>query len=104
METAQGSPVVVHSSLAVHGRAPALADRLTIIGSTGTIELEGNTLRCFGPQQAELTYDMAACYSQSYASVIAHFVANVGSGAAFETGPDDNLRTLALVEDIYGRG
>ena len=104
METAQGSPVAVQSSLAVHGRAPALADRLTVIGSTGTIELEGNTLRCLGAQPSELTYDMAACYSQSYASVIAHFVECLGSGAAFETGPDDNLRTLALVEEIYGRG
>lgn len=103
-ETASGAPVALLANLAVHGRAPAQADRLTLVGTQGTIELEGDTLRCFGAQPAELRYDMPTSYLQSYASTIAHFVDCLHNGHAFETAPADNLRTLALVEAIYARG
>ena len=103
-ETASGAPVSLLSNLMVHGQPPGLVDRLTLIGTHGTISLEGDTLRCFGPQAGEQTYDMAACYAQSYASVIAHFVDCLGSGAPFETAAADNLRTLALVEAAYATG
>lgn len=104
MDTAQGAPVAVMANLAVHGRAPTLADRLTIVGTRGTIELEGDTLRCLGEQPAQLTYDMPACYSQSYGSAIGHFVECLRTGADFETSAAENLRTLELVEAIYERG
>lgn len=103
-ETASLAPVALLANLAVHGRAPAQADRLTLVGTAGTIELEGDTLRCFGAQPAELRYDMPACYLASYAATISHFVDGVRSGGAFETEPADNLRTLALVEEAYQRG
>jgi predicted dehydrogenase len=103
-ETASLAPVALLANLAVHGRAPAQADRLTLVGTAGTIELEGDTLRCFGAQPAELRYDMPACYLASYAATISHFVDGVRSGGAFETEPADNLRTLALVEAVYRQG
>lgn len=105
MQTTSGAPVALLANLATHGRSPTLADRLTVIGTHGTIELEGDTLRCIGAQDsaqnAALTYDMSACYLHSYAATIAHFVAGVETGADFETGAPDNLRTLELVEAIY---
>jgi D-apiose dehydrogenase len=105
MQTAGGAPVALIANLATHGRAPVLSDRLTLIGTHGTIELEGDTLRCFSARndaaEAALTYDMPACYLHSYAATIAHFVDGVQSGTAFETGAPDNLRTLELVEAIY---
>jgi D-apiose dehydrogenase len=79
-------------------------DHLTLIGTSGTLTLEGDTLRCFGPDACELTYNMPACYLKSYAAAIAHFVECLRSGAAFETAPGDNLRTLELVEAAYTRG
>jgi D-apiose dehydrogenase len=103
-ETRGGAPVALLSNLLVHGQPPGLVDRLTVIGTSGTLTLEGDTLRCFGAQACELTYDMPACYSQSYADVIAHFVHCLGTGAAFETSPQDNLRTLELVEAAYATG
>jgi predicted dehydrogenase len=103
-ETASRAPVALMANLAVHGRASAQADRLTLVGSTGTVELEGDTLRCFGAQPAELRYDMPACYLDSYAATISHFVDCLRSGRSFETEPADNLRTLALVEEAYQRG
>lgn len=103
-ETAAGAPVSLLSNLLVHGEPAGLADRLTLIGTRGTLVLEGNALRCFGPQAGELTYDMPACYLQSYAATIAHFVECLRTGAAFETAPRDNLRTLELVEAVYATG
>lgn len=101
MQTAQGAAVAVMANLGVHGRPAALSDRLTLVGTLGTIELEGDSLRCFGAQPAALTYDMPGCYLDSYADAIAHFVECLRSGADFETGARDNLRTLELVEAIY---
>ncbi|AMM25179.1 Gfo/Idh/MocA family protein [Variovorax sp. PAMC 28711] len=103
-ETASQAPVALLANLSVHGRPAAQADRLTLVGTTGTIELEGDTLRCFGARPAELRYDMPACYLASYAATISHFVDCVQSGRGFETEPADNLRTLALVEAAYQRG
>ncbi len=100
-ETAQGAPVSVLANLAVHGQPAGLQDRLTLIGTRGTLILEGNTLRCLGAQPCELTYDMPACYLQSYADAIGHFVLCLETGQAFETGAADNLRTLQLVEAAY---
>ena len=100
-ETASGAPVSLLSNLAVHGQPPGLVDRLTLIGTRGTLVLDGDALQCFGPEASARTYDMPACYLQSYAAAIAHFVDCLDSGAPFETAPDDNLRTLALVEAAY---
>jgi len=103
-ETAASAPVAVLSNLLVHGESPVQVDHLTLIGTRGTLKLQGGTVRCFGPQLCELTYDMPACYLQSYASAIAHFVECLRSGAPFETAPSDNLRTLELVEAAYNSG
>ena len=103
-ETSAGAPVSMLANLAVHGEPPGLVDRLTLIGTRGTLVLDGDTLRCFGADAGERTYDLPACYEQSYADAIAHFVAGVRSGAPFETAPADNLRTLALVEAAYAAG
>ncbi|ROZ77603.1 Gfo/Idh/MocA family protein [Ramlibacter sp. WS9] len=103
-ETATQAPIAMLANLAVHGQPPNLVDRLTLIGTHGTIVLDGDTLRCMGAQPGELTYDMPACYAQSYAAAIAHFVDCVASGAPFETAASDNLRTLELVESAYASG
>jgi D-apiose dehydrogenase len=100
-ETAAHAPLTVLANLAVHGQPPELVDRLTLIGTEGTIVLDGERLRCFGADPAERSYDMAACYRQSYAAAIGHFVDCLASGAPFETAASDNLRTLELVEGAY---
>jgi D-apiose dehydrogenase len=102
-ETAAGASVLLLANLGVHGEPPALADRLTLIGERGTIKLLGDTLTCDGERPDVRRYDMAQCYSDAYAATIAHFIDALGSGSAFETSPQDNLRTLRLVEDIYAQ-
>jgi D-apiose dehydrogenase len=103
-ETATHAPVAMLANLAVHGQPPELVDRLTLIGTQGTIVLDGDRLRCIGTDPTERSYDMPACYRQSYAAAIAHFVDCLASGAPFETAGSDNLRTLELVESAYASG
>ena len=47
---------------------------------------------------------MPACYTASYAAAVGHFVDALANDTPFETSPEDNLRTLELVEQIYARG
>jgi D-apiose dehydrogenase len=96
-----GATALLLANLGTHGMPPAQVDRLTIIGERGTIQLEGDTLRCDGVEPAQVTYDLPQCYADSYASVISHFLDALEAGTPFETSPADNLRTLRLVEDIY---
>jgi len=103
-ETAAGAPVSLLANLSAHGEPPGLVDRLTLIGGRGTLVLDGDALRCRGPEPFDRRYDLPACYLDSYAATIAHFVDCLGSGAAFETAPADNLRTLELVEAAYASG
>ena len=93
--------VLLESSLVVPGAPPTPSDRLEITGTKGTVLLEGNVLRLQGQHDESITLDLARGYGDSYAAAIAHFAAALASDAPFETGPDDNLHTLALVEDAY---
>jgi len=102
-ETVQGASVFLLANLGVHGAAPALADELTLIGQHGTIRLLGDSLSLAGEAPECLRYDMAQCYLDSYAATISHFITALNEGAPFETAPEDNLRTLRLVEDIYAQ-
>ena len=54
-----------------------------------------------GARQRSERYDRDHGYQGSFDGVIAHFVDCLETGAPFETGPNDNLETLRLVEDAY---
>jgi predicted dehydrogenase len=102
MLTAQsGAGVVLLGNMAAAGYLATQADQMTILGSAGTIRLDGSLLECIGPQPGRIAYDLAACYQGSYDAAIAHFAGAVQSNTAFETSPEDNLATLRLVEDCY---
>jgi predicted dehydrogenase len=96
-----GAAAVLLGNLAAHGAPATQADDLLVLGTTGTIRLRGNRLERLAAAPEAIEYDMAECYQGSYDAVIAHFVECVRSGGAFETMPEDNLRTLRLVEDAY---
>ncbi|UJW85369.1 Gfo/Idh/MocA family protein [Devosia sp. SL43] len=95
--------VLVHvlGNLAVHGLPPIPRDRVRIMGSKGTLELDGNRLTAVGAEQRDETFDADATYQGSYDAAIAHFLDSLDRDEAFETAPADNLATLKLVEDIY---
>jgi predicted dehydrogenase len=101
LETAAGTPVDVSGTMAAPGFPARPPDRLEIIGTKASATFADNQLRLLGPAPRVETYDGAAGYQQSFDAVIAHFVDCLENDAPFETGPDDNLETLRLVEHAY---
>lgn len=96
-----GLVVHVTGNLAVHGQPPAPRDHLRIFGTRGTVELLGSKLSLSGATPRAETFDPDATYQGSYDAAIGHFLDGLETGNAFETAPEDNLRTLQLVEEIY---
>ena len=101
LATLDGAAVSIAGDFMAHGYPPEQFDRVEILGTRGTITLERDRLRLHGEVPEEVTLDLAANYAASYAGAIAHFVGRLADGAPFETGPDDNLETLRLVEAAY---
>lgn len=96
-----GLVVNVTGNLAVHRQPPAPRDHLRIFGTRGTVELLGSKLTLSAALPREECFDPDATYQGSYDAAIGHFLDALETGGAFETAPEDNLRTLQLVEDIY---
>lgn len=96
-----GLLTTVTGNLAVHGKPPIPRDHLRVFGGKGTAELSGPRLTLMGANPREESYDLDAVYQGSYDAAIAHFLDGLDHGGKFETSPADNLKTLALVEDIY---
>ena len=120
LATADGAAVSLVGDFMAHGYPPEQADHLEILGSEGAITLDRARLvgrvfrpgensdvgRVFRPGENsdDITLDLAANYAASYAGAIAHFVDRLEDGGAFETGPDDNLETLRIIEAAYQQG
>ena len=101
LETASGAPVEVTGTMAAPGYPARPPDRLEIVGSEASAVFDESGLHLLGPSPRMEQYDRDRGYQASFDGVIAHFVDCLQTGAAFETGPADNLATLRLVEDAY---
>ncbi|OAV54896.1 inositol 2-dehydrogenase [Rhizobium sp. WYCCWR10014] len=101
LRLSDGVLVTINANLAVHGAPPAPRDHLRIFGACGTLELNGNLLTAEGAQQRQESFDPDEAYQGAYDATIAHFLDALDGKVAMETSPDDNIKTLALVEDIY---
>jgi predicted dehydrogenase len=101
LESATGAPIEVVGTMAAAGYPARTGDRLELLGTQASAVLEGDELRLLSPQSRRQRFDMAAGYQASFDCVITHFVDCLRTGAAFETGPADNLETLRLVEHAY---
>ena len=101
LQTASGAPIEVTGTLPAPGYPPRPPDRLEIVGSKASVTFENSELRLLGDHPRRERYDRDHGYQASFDGVIAHFVGCLETGAPFETGPEDNLKTLRLVEDAY---
>ena len=95
--------ITVNANLAVHGAPPAPRDHLRIFGAQATLELEGSRLSATGLVRREEEFDADTVYQEAYDATIAHFLDGLDGRVKMETVPDDNMKTLALVEEIYRR-
>jgi predicted dehydrogenase len=99
--TSDGVLVTINANLAAHGALPTPRDHLRIFGTRGTLELNGNLLSAEGGRQGRESFDPDETYQGAYDATIAHFLDSLDGKVAMETSPGDNIKTLALVEDIY---
>lgn len=105
MTSEGGAAVSLVGDFVAHGYPPAQTDRLQIFGSDGAVFLDGDRLRLVADGEEEThTLDLAANYKASYRGAIAHFLDHLADGGTFETSPEDNLRTLEIVEEAYRVG
>jgi predicted dehydrogenase len=96
-----GMPVLCAGTMADAGAPPLGQDRLEITGTAGRIRFDGTTLACDAALQETERWPAETIYQSGYDACLAHFAEALRTGAAFETAPEDNLRTFRLVEDVY---
>ncbi|HEY2795338.1 MAG TPA: Gfo/Idh/MocA family oxidoreductase [Micromonosporaceae bacterium] len=105
-----GAPVVLAGSYVAPGfggtntsasLGAQTSDRLELSGELSSITMTDDRLALRGAYAEDAPVDYAATYQRCFDEAIAHFVRQLRSGEPFETSPEDNLQTLALVEDSY---
>jgi predicted dehydrogenase len=101
LKSDSGALGTVSGNLSAAGFPPLPADRLELIGDKASILFEDNILRLRGASEETIAFDFDQAYQQSYDNAIAHFVRALQDQTRFETGPEDNLQTLRLVEAAY---
>jgi predicted dehydrogenase len=101
LDAVSGAAAEVIGTMAAAGYPARPSDRLEIVGTKASALFDDWTLRLVGGDARAETYDGDRGYQASFDAAIAHFVDALDSGQPFETGPDDNLHTLRLVEDAY---
>lgn len=107
LEAGGGAPVVLAGSMVAPGFGTAVSDRLELIGSLGSIVLDGERVALLGERPAQAQFDMKADYQACFDNAARHFIDCLWDGTPFESDATDNLETLRLVEDAYiaaGRG
>jgi len=102
MRSKSDGSVILSGNFSAHGYPSSLIDDLEIIGETGTIRLHGDQLELIALQPQSVKVDLAADYELSYHDTIKHFLDCLCSGRQFETWPKDNLKTLEIVDKVYG--
>ena len=100
LESPGGAIGTMSTSMTVPGAAPRSSDTLRLIGERGTITFADWALRCSGDPAVE-RWEPEEAYQASFDAVIAHFADALRRGTAFETSAEENLATLALVDDVY---
>lgn len=99
--TPDAASVALDGDLCVQGAPARSRESLELFGTRATIVFTDQTLECRGAEPAVVAFDLEDGYQRSFDACIGHFVDALRNDTSFETGPDDNLKTLELVEAAY---
>lgn len=85
---------------------PRARQSLRLLGSRGAIEVEGFVHPQYGNRVTVTVDDHSTSheverYPTTYEAQLFAFVAAVRDGAAVPTGPEDSLRTMRVIDDLY---
>ena len=101
LESPGGMPVVVTGSMAAPGFPARTHDRVELIGKAARVILVDTELSLIGRECERHVYDFDRSYQESFDRTIFHFADCLARSQPFETGIEDNLLTLRLVDDAY---
>lgn len=102
LATRDGVPVFIQGHGAAPGLPPRARDEVTLTGARASATFDGTTLRLRGPGvEEDRSWDEHVAYQACFNACIAHFAACLRDDRPFETSPEDNLKTLRLVEAAY---
>ena len=112
LSTSDGGAVSLVGDFMAHDSPPEQLDRFDLYGTDGAVRLAGSRLQLqrAGKEPGavdvleEIEVDLVANYKASYVGTFTHFLDRLADGGPFETGPDDNLETLRIVEAAYRIG
>jgi D-apiose dehydrogenase len=96
-----GLLVVLDGHLCAPGYPARAADRLEIVGSTGSLLFDTDRLHWIGSDEPAMLFDLERGYQACFTTAIQHFVRALRTGATFATDRLDNLETLRLMEACY---
>ena len=101
LETLDGCLVVLEGNRSMPGMPLVPAEELIVAGKQGAAVLRGLNLALLGPDPETFEYERLPAIQAGFDFAAEHFLGCLESGEPFETGPEDNLKTLELVEAAY---
>jgi predicted dehydrogenase len=96
-----GLTAVVDGNICAPGYGPMPADRLEIMGTTGTLVFDRDRLFLAGSGESPMVFDLAKNYQACFSSAVGEFVRGLREDKPFATDRLDNLETLRLMESCY---
>lgn len=101
LRTAHGVPVTIDGVMTAAGHAVRAPDRMEIAGTRCSVLLEGAVLRLSGAQEQTLVYDEDRVRQECFDASIQHFIDQLRGGGEFWTSAQDQLGSLAVMEQAY---
>lgn len=101
MEGADGLIATADGCICAPGYPDLHGDRLEVVGTTGTIVMDYNTVSLVGNDSTKIEVDLIGRYQECFDTAIKAFVDGVTHNTPFETDCLDNLETLRLMESVY---
>ncbi len=101
MESETGVIAMADGCICAPGYSDLHGDRLEVIGTTGTILMDFNTISIVGDDTSKIEVDLVGRYQECFDEAILSFVEGVANNTPFETDRLDNLETLRLMENVY---
>jgi predicted dehydrogenase len=101
MEGSNGLIATADGCICAPGYPDLHGDRLEVIGTTGTIVMDYDTVSIVGDEDSNVQVDLIGRYQECFDAAIGAFVSGITTGTPFETDRLDNLETLRLMESVY---
>ena len=101
LEGPDGFIATADGCIAAPGYPDLHGDRLEIVGTTGTLIMDYNTVFILGREAEAVEVDLIGRYQECFTHAIGEFVSGIRDRRPFETDRLDNLETLRLMESCY---